>query len=282
MNKQGLRKAIHKVYHIKQQWRPYLRNLALDARIIDGSKAYTKFIVLGRSRVGSNLLLSLLNTHSRVIAFGEILGDPKNTDLNIPDYIRSVRMFASMPREPVRFLEKEIFRTVPADVSAVGFKIFYYHAQSAGWRPVWTYLESQKDLRIIHIKRRNILKTHLSRKKAVKTSSWVNTSGMDEDTTAISLSYEECLDDFIKTHQWEKQHDLLFENHRKLDVLYEDLAHDYEREMRRIFAFLDVGYEHVQPATYKQINKPLSEAIANYFELKERFQGTPWAAFFED
>jgi LPS sulfotransferase NodH len=282
MIKQELHKTIRKMRNIKQQWHPYLRNLALDTGIMGGSKTYAKFVVLGRSRVGSNLLLSLLNAHSRVVAFGEILGDPNNINVKIPVDIQSIRTFTSMPKDPVRFLEKEVFRTFPAHISAVGFKIFYYHAQSASWKPVWTYLETHKILRIVHIKRQNILKTHLSRKRAEKTSAWIKTSSANAETTAIPLSYEECLNDFVKTQEWEKQYDLLFENHCKLDVLYEDLAHDYEGEMRQIFAFLDVDYERVEPATYKQTNQPLSKAIINYFELKEQFQGTPWAAFFED
>jgi hypothetical protein len=33
---------------------------------------YTRFIILGRSRSGSNYLRGLLNSHRRIVAFGEL------------------------------------------------------------------------------------------------------------------------------------------------------------------------------------------------------------------
>jgi hypothetical protein len=38
----------------------------------------------------------------------------------------------------------------------------------------------------------------------------------------------------------------------------------------------------VIPETFKQSRQPLSQAITNYFELKERFKGSPWESYFED
>jgi hypothetical protein len=52
--------------------------------------------------------------------------------------------------------------------------------------------------------------------------------------------------------------------------------------MQRIQEFLGVDCEAVVPLTYKQSNQPLSEAISNYFELKEKFVDSPWEDFFED
>jgi hypothetical protein len=46
--------------------------------------------------------------------------------------------------------------------------------------------------------------------------------------------------------------------------------------------FLDTDFEAAKPATFKQANQPLLQMISNYSELKERFTGTPWEAFFED
>jgi hypothetical protein len=86
----------------------------------------------------------------------------------------------------------------------------------------------------------------------------------------------------VGTRKWEVEYDQFFNDHPKLDVLYEDLAQDYEREMARIQAFLGVDYQAVKPSTFKQSDQPLSKQIANYFELKKRFIDTPWAEFFEE
>ncbi len=67
-----------------------------------------------------------------------------------------------------------------------------------------------------------------------------------------------------------------------IDVVYESLSHNYVDEMKRIQGFLGVSYQYVIPATHKQARFSLSETISNYFELKERFQGSNWEEFFED
>jgi len=168
-------------------------------------------------------------------------------------------------------------------ISAVGFKTIYPHTRNESWKPVRTYLGNQKAFRIIHIKRKNILKTHLSRKRvAQRKGRWKDISGVEEDNVPISLDYEDCLRAFMDTRKWEREYDIFFGNHHKIDVLYENLSGDYENEMKRIQEFLGVDYEVVKPLTHKQSSQPLSRAISNYFELKERFKGTPWEEFFED
>lgn len=255
-----------------------------DIGRIDEHSDYVRFIIVGHARTGSNFLRGLLNSHSRIIALGEIFRNfpPDSIGWDTPGYPHSRSVLSLFQKDPIKFLEEKVFRNFPKHISAVGFKIFYYHAQNENWKPVWTYLRNQEDLRIIHIKRKNFLKTHFSLIKAFKTNEWGNTSGAQKENVSISLSYEDCLKSFIKMQEWEKKYDIFFENNYKIDVLYENLSNDYENEMKRIQEFLGVDYEVVTPSTYKQSNQPLSKAISNYFELKEKFKGTPWEEFFED
>lgn len=263
-------------------WHANWRTWARDTGIIAGSSEYIRFVVLGRSRTGSTFLRGLLNSHSRIIAFGEILGGHESISWDVPGYTHRKRMSALLYSDPTSFLEKGVFRKFPAHISAVGFKIFYYHAQDGILKPVWAYLGTHKELRIIHVKRANILETHLSRKRAVMSGHWVNISGTTEEYAPITLSYEECLDAFTRTRAWERKYDTFFENHFKIDVLYENLSSDYVSEMKRIQDFLGVDYEVTKPTTYKQRRVPLAKAILNYHELKERFHGTPWTEFFSE
>ncbi len=277
-----LTKTVQKVQSARRQWHPYLRNLALDLGLTASSATYAKFIVLGRSRVGSNFLLSLLNSHSQIKAFGELLSDPANTTLEIPTYLQAMHQLVSLPNDPVQFVQRDLFRKYQKPIAAVGFKLFYYHAQGEQWKPLWSYLKDQKELKIIHLKRRNILKTHLSRKRAEQSQHWVNTNGVNGANASLSLSYEECLSAFTTTRQWEEQYDCFFADHPKLALFYEQVAHDPAGEGRRIQEFLGVGYETLTSSTYKQSNQPLSQAISNYAELKAQFQGTPWVEFFDE
>ncbi len=259
-----------------------LRNLALDLGVKSGHTDYTKFIVLGRSRVGSNLLRSLLNDHPAIEAFGEVFRSPDSLDWDHIGHLQSEKLLPLFQNDPVAFLQTKLFRKYPAATAAVGFKIFYYHAEEGNWTAVWPYLEQMGDLRVIHLKRRNILKTHLSRKRAELTDSWVNTSGQKEKPVAVTLDYAECLADFERTRAYEEAFDTRFANHPHIEVIYEELARDYDGQMKRIQEFLSVPYAPVAPSIYKQSRQPLAEAISNYAALKAQFQGTPWAEFFQE
>lgn len=267
---------IYSAYHI--------RNLAFRLGILDGHASYSKFLILGRGRTGSNLLRSLLNSHSQIVAFGELFKSPETIGWEYPGYNKSqsLQLLSLFRNDPIKFLETEVYKTFPKQIRAVGFKIFYTHAQTDSWKPVWSYFKNDKNLKIIHLKRKNVLKAHLSLQKARQTGKWRNTSGSKEEFTPLALDYQECLEAFTKTRALEEQYETFFEGHQKLELLYEDLSQDYLTQMKRLQPFLDVDPETVQPLIYKQSAHPLSQSISNYAELKEQFQGTPWEEFFEE
>jgi LPS sulfotransferase NodH len=241
---------------------------------------YTKFIIVGRSRTGSNYLRSLLNSHRNITTYGEIIQDLEEWDHT--GYFHTLKKTWLHQHDPLGLVEKEIFRKYPPRISAVGFKLFYYHARKDPWKPIWSYLQNLKGLRILHVKRTNILRTHLSRKKAELTNRWVNTTGLLEKLIPIELDYRECLNEFIETRRYENEIDTMFHNHSILNVFYKDLSGDYRSVMKKVQDFLGVQYEECFSKTYKQAHHSLSEAISNYWKLKESFIGTEWEEFFED
>jgi LPS sulfotransferase NodH len=167
-------------------------------------------------------------------------------------------------------------------VGAVGFKLFYYHAHTAQWQPLWEYLAAQSALKVLHIKRDNLLAVHLSRKRAAMTDRWVNTSGTREEHAPITLDYAECLADFVQTRLWEDEYARFFAHLPILEIHYEALARDSAGEMARVQNFLGVRPQSLAPDTYRQSDRPLSASIANYAELKAQFNNSPWQAFFEE
>lgn len=274
--------------HVRQldAWKrdlyPYLRNIALRHGLLGGQSDYRRFLILGRSRVGSNFLRGLLNSHDQVRVFGELFQNRQQIGWALPGYPSTAGVLRTFRAAPEQFLSRYVFHPFPDQIGAVGFKLFYYHAESPQWRPLWSYLAGQREIRVIHIKRRNILQTHLSRARALRSRRWVNTDGTKEKQRPIHLDYEECLADFVQTRAWERQYDALFHEHRKIDVAYEALARGYHEQMERIQQFLGVTVQTVAPQTFKQSTLPLSEAISNYHELKERFAGSAWESFFTE
>jgi len=162
----------------------------------------------------------------------------------------------------------------------VGFKLFYYHAHEGRGASVWSYLQDRRDLKILHLKRWNVLQTHLSRKRAALTGQWVSTSDRADAAPPVRLEYQECVNDFVQTRAWESEYDRFFAAHQMLSVQYERLSDAHAPEMQRIEAFLGVSLRPVQPSTFRQTRQRLEDAISNYAELKERFAGTPWEGFF--
>jgi LPS sulfotransferase NodH len=262
-------------------WARPLRKRALDSGLL-GHAEYTRFVVLGRSRVGSNLLRSLLNAHPQVVAFGEVFRELDNLDWDHTGYFQSAATRALVRRDPVRFLETRLLGRYPAATMAVGFKLFYYHARDGAQAGIWPWLLQRREVRVIHLKRANLLETHVSRKRAALTGRWVNTSGEPDRAVAVRLEYDEVLADFQQTRAWEAECDRTFAGHPLLQVQYEQLATDYQSEARRLEAFLGVDPCVVQPATFRQSTQSLSATVSNYHELKARFAGTPWTAFFTE
>lgn len=235
-------------------------------------KEYVRFIVLSRSRTGSNLLVNSLRTHPQLRVYGEIFRG------GVDDEVKAaVRMSAE------NYLNSNIYKQYDKSIRAVGFKIFYQHPvwdQSGG---VWDYLKSMDELRVIHLKRRNILRTLVSRKIAVKTDVWKEADATMQASASgrkVSLSKQECEAFFEKTRAWETQADEMFGMHELLQLSYEDLTSDYLNQMQRVQDFLGVGPIELQPQTRRQNPESLRELIINYDELAGQFTDTKWQDFF--
>jgi LPS sulfotransferase NodH len=263
-------------------WQPRLVRAAYNLGFVEGHTNYTRFIVLGRSRTGSNFLRGLLNSHPQIVTFGEIFRNYDSLDWAFPGYQQSARAMRKLQSDPVSFVEQDVFGRFPSDVRAVGFKIFYYHAQEHGWAPLWEHLQAQQSLRVIHIKRRNLLRTHLSRARAAQTNNWTDTVGISRPMEPVTLNYEECLADFQRTRAWEEEYDARFAEHPLLEIVYENLSADFDQEMQRVQGFLGVTRRRPEPNTFRQSNEHLRLEIANYDELRARFAGTPWETFFDE
>ena len=257
-----------------------LRHRAMDAGLLPGRADYTRFLCIGYARTGSTLLMRSLNNHSHIIGFGEIV---KNVDRYPAHYHEFENGEALFQRDPVRFLQTRVFRRYPPDIAAVGFKIFYHHApRDTAWgRAVWDYLLAQPDLRVLHLKRGNKLKTLLSEKQAGETEEWIKYSAGTEPA-AVSIDPAEAQRFFERMAAWEAEYDALFAGHPGCQVIYEELTRDLPGQLRRIQTFLGVAYEDVHPGTERRPRRALSAQIANYAALKNHFQGTPWAEFFTE
>lgn len=245
---------------------------------------YTKFIILGRARTGSNFLASMLRSHGEVICFGELFHFRRDMIFwDYPGFEVTPEALALRDRDPVRFIDTRVFASVPHPVKAVGFKLFYNQAQEEDWRSVWNYLKEQTGCKVIHLQRRNIVRVHLSEKIADKTQRWV--IFRDDDAhrdVAVELTFSDCLRTFESMHEYVERYQRFFADHDVLDVFYEELVSNTEVETDRIQRFLGVPPRQLRAGIRKQARQPLTTMIGNYDEFKRECEGTELAKFLDE
>ncbi|VEP18894.1 putative Sulfotransferase [Hyella patelloides LEGE 07179] len=260
-----------------------IRDIALNLNLIQGHLKYTKFIILCRSRTGSNLLLNQLQFHENVRMFYEVFS-PDNSPKEFWDYINhDIQIIRDLKNNnPIKLIDDFVYREMPLNISAVGFKLFYYHARKGKQQEIWQYLEDRQDIKIIHLVRRNLLKVHVSQQMALATNSWYLKNGKKLDSnTIIELDYEQTRRAFEETKKLEAENEIFLKNHQILKIFYEDIVQNNVLEMEKIQNFLEVKHTPVYISTKKQSTKSLPKKIKNYSELKTSFQGSPYASFFE-
>ncbi len=270
--RQSVTRTTMRAYHT-------LRHQVRDSGLLPASADYTRFLCVGNPRTGSTLLMRSLNNHSRIIGYGEIVKDVDRYPGHYHEFGNGEAIFR---RDPAAFLETRVFCKYPPDVEAVGFKIFYHHApRDTAWgRAVWNYLLDQPDLKILHLKRRNLLKVFLSRKQAGRSGEYIKYSNGAKDTMA--LDPDEAGIFFEQMRASEMEYDALLGGRPLFEVVYEEMTRDYGAVMRGIQSFLGVDYEDINPGTEKRPSRSLSSQIENYTELKAHFLGSPWESFFSE
>lgn len=224
-----------------------------------GSKDYKKFIVITRSRTGSNLLISLLNSHLGIKAGGEL--------------------FRRLENKSSTTLWNEIFSKKPKGIKYVGFKIFYYHPLDNDNKDVWDYIKKDKTIKLIHLTRKNMLRTVVSREIADKTDTWTNKHGknIEINDKRVSLDIKKCFEEFEITKSHEKRVREEFKRDDFIELTYEDLVKNNQNSINDIFDFLELERKSVKSSYKKQNKESLQDLIINYDELNEAMSTSKWS-----
>lgn len=263
--------------------RKRLFDFSVAAGVRKGRRDYNKFIILGRGRSGSNWLRTLLGSHGSVVIFGELFNkgglDQDHIGWGVRGYRTTRDLLTLRASDPTTFIREKVFAPMPKSIDAVGFKLFYHHAQDPDMRGIWEYLKSL-DLRVIHLERRNLLASVLSGAIAAETNQYSTKSqSLEQKSETRSLSYEACLGFFEQTLKWRDEYSAYFP--RTLSVYYEDMVDNCELQMQEIQDFLGVSRRPLTSSLRRQSKAPMSQTIRNFDELKARFAGTRYESFFE-
>jgi hypothetical protein len=276
---------------------------------------YTRFIVLSGPRTGSHMIAQALNSHSQIICFREVFNLRLDfIQFGVEGYDDFDASDISLRKEDsLRFLDERVYCEHPADVQAVGFKFHYSHHWDAP--AILERITNDRELRIIHLRRRNALRALVSRKLAETTGVWLQegqrpitprtlATALRHPAKAwrriprvfrrqrlerspaprkqVTISPDEFYEHLIKTNVVNANYQERFTGHAMLDVFYEDLANDIDRALAGALDFLGVRPERLTVTMRRQNPEPLRELISNYDELLAAYRGTEYASYFDE
>ncbi|MEQ8563060.1 MAG: hypothetical protein RID18_16200 [Cytophagales bacterium] len=245
-------------YSISSHIKEFLR----DRKLISDNKTFSKCILLTRSRTGSNMLIDALGEHPSIIAHSEIFKGAQSI-------------------EEVNEAFSKIYGNVSYYCNTVIFKVFYYHPYDANLNSyLFEKLISDKSYLIIHLKRRNILRMHLSRKIAEKTKSYIYSADRFSVNKSVEISIEELTKVYNETmnhYQFVNDH---FSKHGVHEVFYEDLIKS-RVAFDDLLNFLNMKKIDFKTQLRKQNPEELRDLISNFDYLKKRCSGSHFEAYFD-
>lgn len=105
---------------------------------------------------------------------------------------------------------------------------------------------------------------------------------MSASDKQVSFSVEELTQDFAQTRGWEVSYERLFHDKTMISLYYEDLVASPEIELKKVTDLLGVRFTNLKAQHRKQNSESLPALVTNYGELKQAFQLSQWASFFEN
>jgi hypothetical protein len=274
--------------------------------------SYRRFIILSEPRTGSSMLVQALNSSPQIVCFREVF----NGRLDFIDFsMEGYDNFSSADRplrkqDPVRFLHERIFCSWPDDIRAVGFKLLYEHY--IDFPGLIEGLVRDAGLHVIDLRRRNVLRMLVSFKLAEETGVWMQEQPakltrsrlfaairhpqraisrapqvlrrrrpQPEQRPRMRITAHEFFEFAMKSHLRGEGYDEMFQDHPRFPVSYEDMTERQDAVFAAVQSFLGVEPRPLQVTLERQNPQPLRELIENYDELRETFQNTPAAEFFD-
>ncbi len=227
-----------------------IRNLLI--RLLPSSRPnHARFIILCHPRTGSTLLHTYLNSHWNVVSYGNLIG--MNFSERVLGKGHSVDdFFASNVEQPY-----------PAFIKAAGFKFFYQYTDCNWARTMLKYLHN-KNYKIVHLRRKDGMRTALSYLLAKKTSAW--SRGLPHDP--VTLDPDEVINAMKKLQEREAHYSELAGRFETLEIFYEDLTHNPEKILDDVQSFLGLPKRRLITVLKRQHGDSLDDEIVNYAELK--------------
>lgn len=223
----------------------------------------TSFVILCLGRSGSSHLVSLLDSHPDVRAFGELFSDraPEGSPA-----------FIHCGHDDARGYLRALFEGQGEQV--VGFKL---PMNSIRAHPVAVDLVAEDPrLRVIRLSRRNLLEQFVSRRMQSTTRVSHSLQG-DYGETTISVEPRRALNALARMESDELELDGYARGKATFRIAYEELA--AAERVDELQRFLGVEPRPLRSWFTKLRTRPLSETVGNWGELEAALRGTRYERF---
>lgn len=248
---------------------------------MNGMNARNRFIILTDQRSGSNHLAGLLDSHPSVRVAGELFNPDRHHLDRSHELVRALGDLRT--RDPVAYLEAFYTQPLGDSTTHLGFRLFHDHARDRAEKRVWTALRRMRNLRVIHLQRRNILRNLLSLKLALRSSCWERLEGTPPVRyEPLRIEFKEAMAHIRARERSVARGRRFFRRQRTTEIFYEDLERDAERQLAVLLRFLGLPPKPLTSSTWKQNQQSTRELIENHAELEARFRRTRWHEFFLD
>jgi LPS sulfotransferase NodH len=244
-----------------------------------------KFVICGVARVGSNYFVNLLNHHSQILCHYEIF-HPRGLFFGFEDKGMAADHFKEKwdirrrDREPLEFLAQ--LWDIHQGQEAIGYNIFPGQNKPA-------LRESLRDVeqKKILLRRKDLLKSFVSRGLAQKTGVWVcQRRGIPKATrnTKIRFLPDDFLSYLLRVFNFYNHLETVLgvTKQNYLTVYYEDLIQEREATLKKTFDFLSVRQETLEKRSkyLKQNPEELELLVENYEDMKDFLSGYDFENFF--
>jgi len=235
----------------------------------------SKFIITCAARTGSTMLRYLLDSHPQICCHGEafirqgylrfIFKNRRSFGL-APGYKEFLPKFKSKPLED--FLTDDFLHTSDESVKAIGFKFKTDEYFDSGYQEISRYLKSRDEIRVIHLRRQDLLAQYISylfvHKKYNPTVSFDKEHVSSQKRLVIKQNKLQRYLSLVT--QREEAIEANLSGHLLHRVWYEDLVNDRDKHLGDILEFLGVDKVIPPPATKKLI-KDYEQHISNLSEV---------------
>ncbi len=246
----------------------------------------TKFIILGFQRSGTSWLETMLNSHPEILCLGELFYfssglvpflNPRGRKTNF-SYRKYVEASKSNRMKHLVNRKKTVVECLDNVYSiqgnhAIGFKLMYDQAKN--FSSVVDYVEN-KQVKVIHLVRKNVLKTLISlysakNRKLYHTTKQINPDKIYLPTRFLFYRLKKLA---RKIKYWDSRF-FLSKNYYK--IFYEDVLNDTKLHMHKILKFLEVKDNIRLSSSLRKINpEKIENILINYEEVEKLLKDSPY------